>query len=1355
MPLANGEIFAGYRIVRLLGSGATGDVYLAAHPRLPRTDALKVLAATMTTESDYRARFAREADLASKLWHPNIVGIHDRGDHQGQLWISMDYVEGSDAAQLLKSNPSPGLHPMQVRQIISAVAVALDHAHEREMLHRDVKPANIMIAADAQRILLADFGIVRNRNDISGLTATNFTVGTIAYAAPEQLMGQELDGRADQYALAATAYHLLSGAHLFQHSNSAVVIGHHLNSAPPELARTRPELAALDPVLGIALAKNPGARFRSCSEFARTLASAMPDRPDATPADTRWTIGTAVHPPPEGTSALVRPACRGCGTAPLAAAHFCHRCGAPVVAADSPAEFKQVTVLLADVVGSMKIAAVVGPERLREIMTELFTRASAVIERFGGTVDKFTGDGVMALFGAPVALEDHALRACLAALGVQEEIARMAAAVDVSDGVALRLRIGLNSGEVIAGDGPGAVGYTAIGEQVGLAQRMESAAPPGGVMLSESTARLVVGTVVLGEPQRVQVKGAVDPLPARQLLGVAGRHERVDGADATLVGRGWELGALTAMLDRSIGGHGSVVVLTGPAGIGKTRLVREVTQLATSRGVEVTATFCESHATDIPFRVLAHLLGTVFDARGVDQAVARERVRARIPGADPQDLLLLDDLLGIADPGVDLPRIDPDARRRRLAALINAAQVARTEPVAFVVEDVHWIDEASEAMLAEFLTVIPQTSALVLITYRPEYRGILQRVAGGQSFALTELNESEASTLVAELLGADPSVEAIGDLIAERAAGNPLFAQEIIRDLAERGVLDGERGSYHGRADAAEIRVPATLQATIAARVDRLSPAAKRTLSAAAVIGSRFGSDLLIGLDIQPCTDELIDAELIDQVRFTAHSEFCFRHPMIRTVAYESQLKADRAQLHRRLAQTLESAEADGTGGHNAALIAEHRESAGDLTVAYDWHMRAGRWALKRDIAAARLSWERAIRLADALPVDDPARAQMRIAPRTMWCGFGWRVHVHISGARFDELRELCTAAGDNASLAIATAGLVMDHLYQSRIQEAARVASEAMALIDAVGNPVLTVGLSLTAILAKAERGEWSDTLRWSQRVIDLAGGNPTEGNFMVGSPLALALTSRAVARYALGRPGWRDDLERASAMARGTDPAAYATVVGNTHNPGIPFGVLASDVSAIREIEDALAIAERSGDDLALSSAHVALGIALVHRPTEQERSDGRKHLAEVRAELTSHGYSLGDLPIIEVYLAREAARHGDTDGAIPAMRAAVEQLSREGQLLSWGLPATGVLVETMLDGGGDSAEARAAVQRVATAAGVGRVGLCDIWLLRMQTLLARAAGDPASRRLLERYREMAKRLAFQGHLDWAESM
>ncbi|HYB38949.1 MAG TPA: adenylate/guanylate cyclase domain-containing protein, partial [Mycobacterium sp.] len=338
-------------------------------------------------------------------------------------------------------------------------------------------------------------------------------------------------------------------------------------------------------------------------------------------------------------------ACRSCGVELRSSAKFCSECGTAVSAASKPAEYKQVTVLFADVVRSMDIATALDMERLREIMTELVQRSEAVVRRYGGGTVEFTGDGVMAIFGAPVALENHAFRACLASLDIQQEANRLAVEVQRRDGVALRLRVGLNSGRVIAGEiGSGSLGYGAIGRQVGMAQRMESVAPPGAVMLSESTARLVEHLMVLADPEWVRIKGADQPVRARRLMGIGARDGLVGRADACLVGRRWEMAALDAMVDRTIGGRGAVVGVVGAPGIGKSRTARETAALAAGRGVEVFWAFCESHAGDIPFRVVAQLLRVRTGVADLDGEAARARVREQVPDADPQDLLLFDDL---------------------------------------------------------------------------------------------------------------------------------------------------------------------------------------------------------------------------------------------------------------------------------------------------------------------------------------------------------------------------------------------------------------------------------------------------------------------------------------------------------------------------------------------------------------------------------------------------------------------------------------------------------------------------------------------------------------------------------------
>lgn len=582
--------------------------------------------------------------------------------------------------------------------------------------------------------------------------------------------------------------------------------------------------------------------------------------------------------------------CRTCGAEPRDGARFCDACGSPFVVEPEQAEYKQVTVLFADVVHSMDIAAAVGAERLREIMTDLFKRSALIVERYGGTVDKFTGDGIMALFGAPVALEDHAARACRSALDIQAEVRGLAAEVERRDDISLRLRIGLNSGRVIAGQiGSRPLSYTAVGAQVGLAQRMESVAPAGGVMITDSTARLVDHVAMLGEPELVHIKGSSEPIPARRLLGMAiGR--RSNRAETTFVGRHAEMNTLSDLLDRSINAAGHVVSLVGPPGIGKSRIIGEMTSQARRLDVEVFSSSCESHTTDVPFYVVDGLLAAMLRTDGSAHASA---------------------------------------------AGMKAAMLAHTAPAMYVIDDVHWIDTDSEAVLAECLAGVAETHALVLLGYRPEYDGALAHTSISHTIRLEPLDDSHMSMLSSELLGKDRSVSGLTDVVVKRAAGNPFFAEELVRDLNERDVLIGGRGCYLCVDPVADVSVPSSLQAVIAARIDRLSPAAKKTLNAAAVIGSTFEHETLTALGIEPAMADLVRAELVDQIGFSPRSEYTFRHPLIRAVAYESQLKSDRAQLHRRLAAMLEHDD------RNSALVAEHLHAAGDVHIADDWRRRA------------------------------------------------------------------------------------------------------------------------------------------------------------------------------------------------------------------------------------------------------------------------------------------------------------------------------------------------------------------------------------------------------------------------------
>ncbi|MGE2718115.1 ATP-binding protein [Mycolicibacterium celeriflavum] len=1061
---------------------------------------------------------------------------------------------------------------------------------------------------------------------------------------------------------------------------------------------------------------------------------------------------------PGGAATAADLRCAGCEAPLVATAKFCSECGAAVVGSGRSAEYKHVTVLFADVVRSMDIAAALGAERLREIMTDLVERCAAVIRRYDGTVDKFTGDGLMAVFGAPVALEDHAASACLAALGLQEETERLAADVAQRDGVELQLRVGLNSGRVITGDmGSGAFGYTAIGEQVGIAQRMEAAAAPGAVMLSESTARLVDGVAVLGEPERVRIKGADEPVAARRLISISRVHRPDRREESPLVGRRWELAAAEGLLEGAIDGHGAVVGLVGPPGIGKSRLAREVAALATGRGIEVVRSFCESHTKQVPFHALAAFLRLATGVERLDAASARARLRAGLTDFDAEDVLLFEDLLGIGEPHAASAAITPDARRRRLTALVNTFSLARKSPAVYVIEDVHWMDEVSESMLADFLTVVPQTHLLTVITYRPEYQGILTRVRGGHTIALAPLRGAEVRALVDGLLGAADSVGELRETICERAAGNPLFAEEMVRELADRGVLDGEPGDYRHAADDADVSVPATLQTTIAARIDRLDAKAKHTLSAGAVVGAKFGLDLLNTLGVEPAVEDLLDAQLIEQIRFGRRPEFVFRNPLIRTVALESQLKSERAELHRRLATAIEER---GPVDENAALIAEHLDAAGDLAEAYNWHVRAAMWSVQRDIRGARAGWERAAKAADALPAEDPNRTALRIVPKTMLCMSTWRVGGGLAETGFEELRELCEQSGDYLSLAIGMYGQIALLSFHHRHREASALASEQVDLLQRTDGAAAALGYLHAGVMAKVLAGEVQEArriARWAVGLLeDYTGADMSGGQ--VGTAMAMTLTWGSVADCVLGDAGWLQTFRRGIALEREVCPDGTILVflIGIGYSFGTHVKALVPDERVVVDTAEAVRKGREIGDDLALATACLAQGMILSHRATDDERRLGLEALLESR-ELYEGSSIFSPATIAKIRIAEIAAAAGDLDHAIDDLRSILDTLVRsEEKLLR--AEAAAVLVESLLRRGGadDIREAAEHIDRFADMPTEPGVVVNEVQLLRMRARLAEAQGDDAAfHDLVERYRALAVSLNFAGHIEIAHAM
>lgn len=575
----------------------------------------------------------------------------------------------------------------------------------------------------------------------------------------------------------------------------------------------------------------------------------------------------------------------------------------------------------------------------------------------------------------------------------------------------------------------------------------------------------------------------------------------------------------------------------------------------------------------------------------------------------------------------------------------------------------------------------------------------------------------------------------------------------MVRDLAERGVLTGSRGRYACAIDDAEFVVPATVQATIASRIDRLVPAVKRTLHAAAVIGLRFDSTQLALLDHEAQIGPLLAAELIDQVRFSPHAEYAFHHPLVRIVAYESQLKSQRATLHRRLAAAIEQHHSDALD-ENAAMIAEHLEAADDLPDAFGWHMRAGAWAQHRDIRAARVSWERARAVADRLPINVAGRSSMRIAPRTLLCGSVWRVGGNVEDTGFDELRELCTACGDQVSLAVGMAGLLTTMVFHSRYQEAPLLTAQFVELLESIGDPDLSVGLLFAALWANLEPGDAATGFRLAQRLIDLADGDPEKGNLLLGSPLTAAIAARGGFGMMLGRPGWRDDFDQALVMARAFDPTTRAVTV-MFHCMLIPQGAILPD-GVTQDSVDILEVAEHSGDEFALAAARLARGLVLAYG-SDPDRVQGLELLALAREASLNQRFIASLAQVADTQIALQKARTGDLDGAISMLRTSVWILFESGVLI-WYVPAAMALVQLLLarDSNGDRHEAEAVLDDFAGAVNVAELGLHESWLLYGRALLAQARGDSAAYgEYVQRYCAKAKVCDFAGHLAMAEAM
>jgi class 3 adenylate cyclase len=670
--------------------------------------------------------------------------------------------------------------------------------------------------------------------------------------------------------------------------------------------------------------------------------------------------------------------CTRCGTANPPGHRFCDGCGERVAAArptrgdrvlpSMPAhladkirrgrvlegERKLVTVLFADVVQSMALAERVDAEEWHRVLDRFFQILAAGVHRFEGTIDHFTGDGIMALFGAPIAHEDHARRGCHAALDLVAALGEFASGL-ASRGLAFAVRMGLNSGEVVLGriGDDLDVEYTALGHTVGLAARMEQLAAPGTIYLTEHTARLVEGFFTLRDQGTPAMKGVTTPVRVYELVGPGALRSRLDASRrrgfSRLVGREAELARLWRLVEQAIAGDGQVAGVVGDAGVGKSRVCLEFVERCRAQGIGVHEAHCPAHGA-VPLLPIRELLQSLLGV-GPDEARTslRTTVRARLAALDATLVDALPaalELLGAPDDGV-APGSVAD-REEALFAFVRGlvGALGAGDPLVLLIDDAHWIDGASDAVLRVIAGAIHGTRLLLVANFRAGWEASWMDGADGHLVSLAPLGQAAAQALLAELLGADGSVAELHEPIVERTGGNPFFIEEVVQALAAAGTLAGRPGDYRLAAPFETLTIPATVQSVLAARIDRLGAEAKDVLQTAAVIGKQFDEALLqaiVGLDertLRAALAALGEGEFVHGIPGHPHARYAFRHPLTQEVAYHSQLGERRARLHGGVAAALERLGADRLGEH-AELIAHHWDAAGMRYEATRWRRRA------------------------------------------------------------------------------------------------------------------------------------------------------------------------------------------------------------------------------------------------------------------------------------------------------------------------------------------------------------------------------------------------------------------------------
>jgi class 3 adenylate cyclase/tetratricopeptide (TPR) repeat protein len=915
-----------------------------------------------------------------------------------------------------------------------------------------------------------------------------------------------------------------------------------------------------------------------------------------------WTGGTASAAAPAATPAPVQ------GQAPLTYTppHLAEKILAARPALEG--ERKQVTVFFADIKDSTRLIEGLDPEAAQQLLDPAIHLMMDAAHRFEGTVNQVLGDGLMALFGAPIAHEDHALRACYAALAVQHAIRTYAEAVRRTHGMLLQLRVGLNAGEVVVR----AIGndlhtdYSAVGQHTHLAARMEHLAAPGSILLTAAVLRLVEGLVRVTALGPLPVKGFTEPVEGFELLGASDIRRRLQAAAlrglTRFVGREPELAALTQALTQAGAGHGQVVALVGEAGVGKSRLVYECVHSHRTQGWRVLEAASVSYGKATPYFPVLDLLRRYAQ---VDDHDDPRTIRAKVTG----HVLTLDETLQDTLPALlsllealpeDSPflHLDPSERRQRTLVALQRLLLreSQVQPLLLVFEDLHWIDSETQALLDGLVERLPTAPLLLLVNYRPEYQHGWGSKTYYTQLRLDPLPPASAAAVLQELLGDDASLVSLKPLLIERTEGNPFFLEESVRTLVETSVLVGAPGAYRLVKPLDSLRVPATVQAVLAARIDRLPPEDKRLLQTAAVIGTDVPLSLLRAIADVPETAlprglaHLQAAEFLYETRLFPAPEYTFKHALTHEVAYNSLLLERRRGLHAHLVEALEALAPERVA-EPVERLAHHalRGEVWDKAVTYCRQAGARAWdraAFREALAAFEQALQALVHLSE--PGDTRGLAlDLRLALGGALNPLGEHGRQL---ALLGEAEVLARALDDRARLGRVLAQMANVRRITGDSDGALAAGRQAFEIAAALGDSALQAQASHVLGLVYHAIGAFDRAavlLRRNVEATDRASGTPRT-DLQINSQAWLAQVLSELGAFPEGRRHGEEALRLAMLTGRGQTP-----IIAHTHL-GLLYLAQGDLQHAIRVLERGLALCRASGHRNNLRSIAAGLGSA-----------------------------------------------------------------------------------------------------------------------------------------------------------------